>query len=232
MTDIRFPEVLRDDIKINFNKVMAASKVFLHFFEGSRFSTIGVSNVNYVLTPRASRTLVRLRLALYPLPQYRTGRILTMDDFNTFDLIKVNRGIFKIHFYMKQFSSLELETEECDTLSLVSSLDDTFVSELPEYYSELSAIVPYEFAGSRDRTYDLVNFFATRITFVATTVLTFLYNICEASNSLKFFEWPYEDAPSPEADQYGKKLIEKIKKLGNDFESVFKILSNVGFLFL
>jgi hypothetical protein len=233
MIDVSYPEVLRDDIKISFRRIRDVAKVFPRLFgepKSTAFTVIGVSNINYVLTPRASRVLPRFRLTLYPLRRYRTGRVLTTNDFVTYDLVKVSRGMFQIEYYLKRLIDVELEVEECGALSPVTMVNDVFISELPEYYETLSSLLPYELVTREDKLYNLVYFSATRIILVATTVLTFLYNVCEASDKLKFFEWPYEDSPDPEVVKYGEELIKNIKRFGNDFGTILKNLTTAGFL--
>jgi hypothetical protein len=231
MSEFEFQKIIKEDIKFDFHKVIDASRFLFDIIRDPNRFDIGIGNVKYILTPRASRIIPPFRMAFYPLPPYNSGRILTADDFKRFDLIEVPKVWLIIDFHNGEPVEVELQTLECDFPMHVASVSRGYVDVLPLRYGELASIFPCELATQVDKKmYNYIISRATMAISVATIVLTLLYNVCEAVDNLKFIRWPHENRYDPEAVEYGRKLVETIKKFGDSFEEVFANLSFGGSL--
>jgi len=231
MSEFDLPKIIKDNIRIGFYDVINVSKALIHIIKGSHLPDIGITNIKYILTPRASRIIPHFRMALYPLPPYNSGRILNADDFRNFDLIEVPKAWLRVFSRMKELYKIELNTLECNSIIYVSSVNQDYVYTLPKLYDELVSETPYEFTTALDPNYDYISLRANRAINTATTILTLLYNICEFADKIKFVKWPYEESYDADADRYGKELIEIIREFGNNFEEAFKALVSVGSFF-
>jgi hypothetical protein len=144
MGNIVFPEIVKENINIDFMDVINVSKAFSKVIGSSKLDNIWIENVRYIMTPKLSRVINQFRILLYSLPYYRSGRILTIDDLNSYDLIKVDKATFKAHFRGGMFSSAIIYTEECDEAVELSYIHNELIKGLPKHYDFLYSITPYE----------------------------------------------------------------------------------------
>jgi hypothetical protein len=223
--------LIEEGIEFNFYDVVNASKVLVNIIKGSHLFDIGMGSIRYVLTPQASRIIPHFRMILYPLPPYGTGRILTPEDFKKYDLIQVQEGWLRFFSRINEFESIELHVRECHTTMYVSNIKKERVYEAPQLYEELISKLPHELTTKYDPKNEYVSDRALFADYIATTTMTFLYNISKFADKLRFVKWPFEERYDPDADAYGKELIEEIRKFGDSFEEIFRTLVVVGAFF-
>jgi len=224
-------KILEEGIEFNFYDVINASKVLVNIIKGSHLFDIGMGNIRYVLTPQASRIIPHFRMILYPLPPYQAGRILTPEDFKKYDLIQVQEGWLRFFSLANEFNSIELHVTECNTTMYVSRIKKEYAYEFPRRYEELISKLPHELTIKYDPENEYVSDRALLADYIATTTMTFLYNISKFADKLRFVKWPFEEIYNPDADAYGKELIEEIRKFGDSFEEIFRTLSVAGSFF-
>jgi hypothetical protein len=237
MGNVVFPEIVKENINIDFMDVMKASKAFSKVIGSSKLESIWVENVRYIMTPKMSRVINRFRIILYSLPYYRSGRILTIDDLNSYDLIKVDKAIFNIHFRGGTFSSFVIYTKECNEIVELSYIHDDLIKSLPKHYDFLYSITPYELKYMDHNDYSSVDYSSIELILASTTILTFLYNVYEHFDEIEFSTFT-NACPNnkcginyqQKVEEFKRELKRRIEGLGDNFEEGFRSLVFIGAL--
>lgn len=237
MGNVVFPEIVKENINIDFIDVMNASKAFSKVIGSSKLDSVWIKNVKYIMTPKLSRVINRFRILLYSLPYYRSGRILTIDDLNSYDLIKVDKATFDIYFSEGMFSSAVIYTKECGEMVELSHIHDELIKGLPKHYDFLYSITPYELKYTDDTDYSSVDDSSIKLILASTTILTFLYNVYEHFDELEFSTFT-NACPNnkcginypQEVEEFKRELKRRIEGLGDNFEEGFRSLVFIGAL--
>lgn len=230
MGNVVFPEIVKENINIDFIDVMNVSKAFSKVFGSSKLDSVWIKNVKYIMTPKLSRVINRFRILLYSLPYYRSGRILTIDDLNSYDLIKVDKATFDIYFRGGMFSFATIYTKECDEVVELSHIHDKLIKGLPKHYDFLYSITPYELKYTDDTNYSSVDDNSIKLILASTTILTFLYNVYEHFDELEFSTFTNAFNYPQEVEEFKRELKRRIEWLGDNFEEGFRSLVFIGAL--
>ncbi len=203
-------------MRIEFQTIIKGAETLLSFMEGNIPSVVRIQNLHYIVVPRALRFFDFYKFALKSVPD---SNVITIEDFNTYDIVKVDKSQMIISSDTKKILNIDLFTAY-DGSKLLGSLTDN-PGAVISYYNRLSKFLPYDF-NNKDYVFWLIKY-SHEVIPTSTAILTFLYTLYHLEN-VKITSYTDGDE---KAVEYITRLKEKLGTIGKDFD---KAIENLGIL--
>jgi len=201
--------------KLDFQNLVGGAVALLPLMEDKNIpSVINIKNLQYLVIPKALLFFDYFTKPIFKSPKISESSIITIEDFNTYDIVKVEKAHINLFSAVKMILSIDLFVDPSDRSFLVGTLKSHPITEVFPPYRYLTEVLPFDLSNKADnRILNVVSSSLQVISF-STALLTFLYTMYNLDGGIKIIS---NTDGSGRAVDYIYAVRDRLKVVGGNF---------------
>jgi hypothetical protein len=214
---------MKESFELSFQNLVEGAKFLPPLLEDRSIpSSVSLRNLRYLVVPRATRYLDYFSKPIFKSSLPSGNLIITLQDFNTYDIVNVNKAHINIFSAVKMVLSMELFLDEGSRL--VGSLKFPTVDGTIPDYQFLTEVLPFDFGNKVDDRFLSVYGSSHSVILTSSVILTFLYTMYNLDNGVKVVS---NSDGNDKAIDYINKVRDRLEIIGKNF---IEAIENLGIL--
>jgi hypothetical protein len=204
--------------KLDFQNLIGGAEQLLPLMEDKRIpSVINIKNIQSLVIPKALSFFDYFTKPIFKSPKVLENSIITIEDFNTYDIVKVERAHINILSAVKTILSIDLFVDHFNRSFLVGTLKSPPTTEALPPYRYLTEVLPFDLSNEVDnRILNVVSSSLQVISF-STALLTFLYTMYNLDGGIEIVSIVSSTDRNGRAIDYIYTVRNRLKVTGRNF---------------
>ena len=201
--------------KLDFQNLVGGAVALLPLMEDKSIpSVINIKNIQYLVVPRALLFFDYFTKPIFKSPKVSENSIITIKDFNTYDVVKVEKAHINLFSGVKMVLSVDLFVDPSDGSFLVGTLTSHPTTEALPHYRYLTEALPFDLNNKADNRILNVTSASHQVISFSTALLTFLYTMYNLDGGIKIIS---NTDGNGKAIDYIYAVRDRLKVIGGNF---------------